>query len=121
MSFLFSPRGYVQIFRNKLVIQLPAEGRSVVKEATFSHPRMVIGDFAAAEQALQAGLKEIWPSRLLQARPKIIMHPREIIEGGVTMIEERVLQELGLGAGARQVKVWVGPELTQDEVAAFGF
>lgn len=121
MKFLSSPRGYVQVYKNKLVIQIPAEGRTVVKEGPFSHPRMVIGDFAVAEALLQAGVKEIWPRRLLQTRPELIFHPREIIEGGLTTIEERVLQELGLGAGAMQVKTWVGPELTQDEVAAFAF
>lgn len=121
MSLLFVSRGYVQVFRNKLVIQLPSEGKTVVREAPFSHPRTVIGDFAVAEKALRDGMKEAWPSRLLAPRPQVIMHPREVIEGGLTMIEERALQELALGAGARQASVWVGAELTKEEVEAFRF
>lgn len=61
------------------------------------------------------------PARWLQARPEVIIQPRDILEGGITLIEERALQELALGAGARQAKVWVGHELTKDEVEAFRF
>lgn len=121
MSLLSSPRGYIQVFRNKLVIQLPSEGRTVVREAAFSHPRTVLGDFIVAEKALTEAFKEAWPNRLLAPRPQVIMHPRELLEGGLTMIEERALQELALGAGARQVKVWTGAELDKAAVEAFSF
>lgn len=121
MSLLSSPRGYVQVFRNKLVIQLPSEGRTVVKEAAFSHPRLLVGNFELAERTLMEGMKEAWPSRLLAPRPQVIMHPREVLEGGYTMIEQRVLQEMALGAGARQVKVWLREELDKAAVEGFVF
>jgi len=39
-----------------------------------------------------------------------------MIEGGLSQVEERVLRELAAGAGARKVFVWVGHELSDQEV-----
>ncbi|MDR0775498.1 MAG: hypothetical protein LBE81_02535 [Azonexus sp.] len=46
------------------------------------------------------------------------MHPIDTIEGGLTQVEERLLQELTIGAGASKVRIWVGKPLTDAEVAA---
>jgi rod shape-determining protein MreB len=85
----------------------------------FSHPRMLIGRFQTAEKLLQAALKKAYANRFLPQRPVLIMHPKEILEGGLTEIEERVFQELGLGAGAREVKIWLGADLDAEGVKNF--
>lgn len=121
MNFLTSPRGYVQVFENRMVIHVPESGKVVVKSAPFSHKRMVVGDFMAAESLLALGLKEAFPRKLFRQRPQIIMQPKEIIDGGVTFIEQRVLMEVAVGAGARQVKVWLGQDLTTEEIMNFKF
>jgi len=41
-----------------------------------------------------------------------------MIEGGLSQVEERVLTEAAIGAGASKVVVWLGPELKDDEVKA---
>jgi hypothetical protein len=41
-----------------------------------------------------------------------------MVEGGLSAVEERVLLELAMGAGARRSAVHLGPELSDDGVRA---
>jgi len=47
-----------------------------------------------------------------------VIHPTEMVEGGLSEVEERVLRELALGAGARSVVVHVGLALAGCRVMA---
>ncbi|EDP60793.1 rod shape-determining protein [Vibrio sp. AND4] len=82
----------------------------------FSHPRSFVADFYVAEKLLQHGLYERQKSKLFKLSPRIIMHQLEKTEGGLTNVEERVLRELALGCGAREVLVYVGEKLDADRV-----
>lgn len=97
---------YVQVFRDRLQLLDGDSGQELELTAAFSHPRMLIDDFPLAEQLLRGGLRQLkgarwWP-------PYLILHPRELLEGGLSLIERRVLRELGLGAGARVAVIWGG-------------
>lgn len=39
------------------------------------------------------------------------MHQLEKTEGGLTSIEDRILRELALGAGAREVVIYLGDKI----------
>jgi len=39
------------------------------------------------------------------------MHQLEKVEGGLTSIEDRVLRELAVGAGAREVVIYLGSKI----------
>jgi rod shape-determining protein MreB len=78
----------------------------------FSHPRALLSDFTIAEKILQHIFKILHQNKLLAASPLVVIHPIEKIEGGLTMIEHRALTELAMGAGARSVVVYQGPELS---------
>lgn len=39
-----------------------------------------------------------------------------MIEGGLSPVEERALRELAFGAGGHKVVIWVGKELSNEEV-----
>ena len=41
-----------------------------------------------------------------------------MVEGGLSEIEERILKEVAIGAGATKVVVWVGAPLTDADVKA---
>ena len=45
-------------------------------------------------------------------QPRLLFQPLEMIEGGLSEVEERVFLELGASAGARHVKVHIGPKLS---------
>lgn len=78
----------------------------------FTHPRTLISDFSLAEKLLQEVFKAMSKNRLMPASPAVIMHPLEKLEGGLTQIEIRAMRELALGAGARDVLVREGSDLT---------
>lgn len=77
----------------------------------FSHPRSLLSDFYVGEKLLQHAFKSLSSIKSLRPRPKVIMHPMEKTEGGLTAIEERAFRELALGAGAIDIKIHVGKPL----------
>jgi rod shape-determining protein MreB len=77
---------------------------------------MLVGNFTAANQLLKAALRDILKGPIIAVRPRVLIQPLEMIEGGLSEIEERVLRELAVGAGASKVVVWVGPELSDTQV-----
>jgi rod shape-determining protein MreB len=78
----------------------------------FSHPRVLFSDFYVAEKLLQHAFQQINNIKYLRPQPKVIVHPMEKTEGGLTMIEKRAFRELALGAGAIEVKLHTGKPLT---------
>ncbi|WP_246616499.1 rod shape-determining protein [Thaumasiovibrio subtropicus] len=85
-------------------------GEGVRSENPFDHPRSFVRDFYLAEKLLQHAVFEIHNGKQRVA-PRIIMHQREKLEGGLTHVEVRVLRELAFGAGARDVLIYVGEPL----------
>jgi rod shape-determining protein MreB len=82
----------------------------------FNHPRSLLADFAVAEKTLQLLIRQLAGKSLLKLAPRVILHPLEHLEGGLTQVETRGLYELCRGAGAKQVQLWVGRELTTEEL-----
>lgn len=80
----------------------------IQRDQKFASPRMLIADFTMAEHQLRQAIKEI---RRGFFKPNILMHPRELIDGGITQVEYGVFTELGLGSGAIKVRTWSGPVL----------
>jgi rod shape-determining protein MreB and related proteins len=48
--------------------------------------------------------------------PRIVIHPLEMVEGGLSEVEERIFREVAISAGASKVIVWVGKDLNDAEV-----
>lgn len=82
----------------------------------FDHPRSLLANFSYAEKTLQLLVRRFAPKSLLKAAPMLILHPQELLEGGLTQVEVRGLYELCRGAGARKVRIWTGRELTLEEI-----
>jgi rod shape-determining protein MreB len=120
MDWFYSTIVYVQVFRDRLLLCDGSSGKQLELTATFSHPRILIDDFPAAEGLLRSGLRQLKGSRWTP-HPRVIVHPRELLEGGLSLIEVRVMLEVALGAGARDVVVWGGGELTVDAIRSFRF
>jgi rod shape-determining protein MreB len=77
----------------------------------FSHPRVLFSDFYVGEKLLQYAFTKLSNIKSLRPRPKVIIHPMEKTEGGLTMIEKRAFRELAIGAGAIEVKLYTGLQL----------
>jgi rod shape-determining protein MreB len=61
-------------------------------------------------------MKQLQEGGWFSISPILLMHPMEKTEGGLSQVEERILQELALGAGARRAVIWVGQALTDQQV-----
>ena len=109
---------YVKIYKNKFVVKNIEKNIEVVVIAAnpFTSTRLLVGDFNNAEKLLKEILKKLYAGHWLAPSPCIVMHPMEMVEGGLSSVEERVLMELAIGAGGRKVIVWVGKELSNEEV-----
>ena len=118
LAALFPNPVYVRVRRNQLRVRHVASGTETTyqADAPFSTQRMLIGEFTAAEQALKNAVKQIENGRFLRMPSQILMHPVEMTDGGLSQIEERVLLEVAMGAGASKAVVWLGPELSDAEV-----
>lgn len=106
---------YVQIFRDRFAVKNVDSGESaeVKRDMSFSSPRMLIADFTTAQHQLKQAVKTL--KRGIRA-PEILIHPMELIEGGITQVEYRVFVELGVGSGASKAAVYSGTQLSAESV-----
>ncbi len=82
----------------------------------FGHPRSLVSDFTVAEQLLKTVVRQVLGSALFRVAPRIVIHPLGDPAGGFTQIERRAIREMALGAGASKVIVWVGRNLSDQEL-----
>lgn len=114
----FSSIVYVRVKRNQFRVRHLESGIDATIEAQtpFTTARLLIGQFVSAEATLKDVLKQFTKGRLLPVVPRVVIHPMEMVEGGLSEIEERIFREVAIGAGASKVVVWVGRELNDAEV-----
>jgi rod shape-determining protein MreB len=107
---------YVRIYENRIHIRNIDDRKEIElsAESPFSTRRLLIGNFTVAQTLLKKGLKMVMGKQFFA--PAFVMHPIEKLDGGLSQVEERVLRDLAIIAGAQKVVVWIGPELTDDEV-----
>jgi len=115
---LFNQTLYIQIHSNQFTLLDVDSGRqqSIQSPKPFSNQRLAIADFSEADKTLRAYVKEFYDEKLFKPSPIVVMHQRVKTEGGLSEVEERILKELGLSAGGRQVYVWQGEELSLQQL-----
>lgn len=111
---------YLRIACNHLHLTHLESARVAVLEAdpAFSNQRLLVAEFSIADRLIRDAVQSLMPRRLafLNAAPKLLIQPMELLEGGLSQVEQRILMELGMGAGARKVVVHVGETLDADGV-----
>ena len=117
-SFFLTWPVYVRVRRNQFQIRNLESGfdATVVAQVPFSTTRLLIGQFVIAQNTLKEGVKQVSKERLFPILPHMVIHPLEMVEGGLSEIEERIFREVAIGAGASKAVVWLGHELTDTEV-----
>ena len=117
---LFAHTVYVQVRRTAfrlLHIEANRE-RELAATRPFTMTRLLVGQFREAESLLRKGIRELSGGRLFRASPAAVIHPLEMAEDGLSEVEERVLRELALGAGARSVYIHTGAPLSDAGVVS---
>ncbi len=115
---IFKATLYVRVSRNKLDVRHIESGRNVrvMSDTPFTTHRLLMGDFLAAESALRKAIAEIQPGPKPFTALSVLMHPMEMVEGGLSGVENRVFMEVADCAGATRMFVWVGHDLSDQEV-----
>ena len=110
---------YIQVLENKFIIQVldNNESREIfLPEKNFSTKRLLVGDFSAAQDCLSKAIKRLAPKKLFTRKTAaVVMHPMEMYEGGLSEVEERILNELAFSSGAIKVALHTGATLTAKE------
>ncbi|TBV01132.1 hypothetical protein [Phytopseudomonas dryadis] len=113
---------YLRIACNHLHMTHLESGREQELHADppFSNVRLLVADYPLAEHLIKRLMQALLPRRFLRLSlpPRMLMHPLERLEGGLSMVEERMLVELGRANGARKVVVHVGETLDAAGVRA---
>lgn len=111
---------YVQVRNNSFRVRHieSRTERDVSARRPFTTTRLLVGQFQEAESLLRQAIREVSGRGLFQVSPIVVIHPIEMIEGGLSEVEQRIFRELALGSGARNVFVHIGAPLTDSQVVA---
>ncbi|WP_052480826.1 hypothetical protein [Gilvimarinus agarilyticus] len=117
---LFTTDLYIKVKNNQFeakCLSSSSRWESARPAKPFSTERLLVGTFSAAEPALKSLVKKVTPRGIIKKSPRVIIQPLEYLEGGLSEVEERVLKELALSAGAFKVVLHTGEELTDADAS----
>jgi len=114
-----NPTLYAQLRAGSLKITNIDSGKAYeTAAAALGHPRTLIADFQQFEEMLSAAVSKVTESgRFIRTAPRIVLHPLEVIEGGITPVEVRAMKEAAMNIRATEVLVWLGEELSASNFA----
>ncbi|MBQ4773745.1 hypothetical protein F9U44_19775 [Pectobacterium versatile] len=94
---------YIQIRKNKMVVRDPETSQELSDSSqVFSNSRLLVADSFRAEKVLQdLADKFIKRSWFKFGQDVLIIHALEMNEGGLSQVEERILQEIAVAASPR--------------------
>ena len=95
----------VEIFANRMVLISEKPPVTVSAKTPFTTNRLLIGNFSPAVDCLKAGLERLDACGYFKSKPKLTIYPGELSDGGLSEIEQRVLREVALEAGAGEVEI----------------
>jgi hypothetical protein len=109
---------YVRIQPNRFLLRHIESGRTASIDAhdAFTTRRLIVGEYGPAVDALRRGIRELKLGIPYLSDPTVVMHPVEMVDGGLSGVEYRILFEVAEGARAKRATVWVGMELSDDQV-----
>jgi hypothetical protein len=113
-SHSFGRTLYICLRRNQIIMRHIESGRekTLNAEVSFSNVRLLVAQSTLATRLMKESMQSVLPGFGLA--PAIVMHPLEMIEDGLSEVEEKSLTEIGYVLGARQVVVVTGPVLSDE-------
>lgn len=96
---------FVRITKNCMRIRHIESGREISLDAAqpFTNSRLLVAGFSAAQRLLKRGIGEA--AGRFGLAPVIVIHPAEMMDGGLSESDERLLLDLGYDTGAQYVAV----------------
>lgn len=100
---LFRPLVYLQVSPGTICAEWVGEAATAtVACAALSHPRTLMGDFVAVEQAMREALAQLGFGPWYRRSPVTLTHLLPAVAGGYTNVELRAFREAAMGAGSAQ-------------------
>jgi hypothetical protein len=116
-SRVFSTAIYLRISRNQFHLRDVDSGKESRASAPFTTQRLLVGEFAVGESALKQAFQDLGRSGFFSLGPDVLIQPLEMVEGGLSEVEDRLFRELVIGATrAKRALVFIGSELSDAEV-----
>ncbi len=114
----FSTPLHIQIYANRIrvvTLDLPQRHVESVPEEPFTTDRLLVGNFKSAEKCLVGCVSALIHGKWLGKSFRAVIQPMEMINGGLCEVEERVFSELASSAGAHQVVIYLGGQLSREQ------
>lgn len=93
---------YIQVRKNHFTLRDIERRQEISGGGSFSNQRILIADFFLAEKILRDLIQQIcpqtWRNTLFRKRSDIVISALEMNEGGLSQVEERILQEVVAGS-----------------------
>jgi len=106
---------YVKLLINTIEVIDVVSGRSIkeISSVPFSNERLLFAEFDIAESFIE--------KLIIKLNGKLrtsffLVHPIELIEGGISSTEKRIFEESFERTNGRLVVMWEGKELSNKEV-----
>ncbi len=94
-----------EVFENRIVLSADGKTVTILPVIPFTTTRMLVGTFMPAVDCMKEGLTKIGATGLFKKKPKLLIYPQTMTEGGLSEIEESCLLEVGHSAGAGKVEI----------------
>jgi len=109
---------YIQVRRNSITVKDVYSSRTETSppDLVFTTRRLLVGDFVPASKCLEAMVKRLYGNPVLPIRVPTVVHQLEMVEDGLSAVEERVLYELADTASCNVAQIHIGRELSNAEV-----
>lgn len=107
---------YVTVNKDHITIDNFEANKQEAITGVFSNTRLAIAHFQTCETLLKQAITRVQSKSILQ-KLTLVMHQQDMNDGGLCEIEERILLEIGYGAGASKVFIWQGEPLNADLIA----
>ncbi|CAM4195781.1 hypothetical protein [Serratia silvae] len=85
---------YLQVRRNHLTLKSLDTQKTASRVDPFSTQRLLIGQFFIAEYCLYNLVPQFFPGFINQLKRRHFRHDIVMLEGGVSQVEQRILQEI---------------------------
>src|SRR5258706_6142521 len=89
---------YVRVRKNQFRVRSLESSKEATFDAQppFTTARLLIGQFVAAESVLKRAVKEMSKGGIFAVSPQVLIHPIEMIDGGLYEVAELAFRELAI-------------------------
>ncbi|MBA0168192.1 hypothetical protein H0247_12445 [Pectobacterium sp. CFBP8739] len=87
---------YIQIRKNQITVRNLSTLREASTQSAFSNNRILVADFMNAAETLRGVVRQVAPCNWCNwfSSTTLLIHALEMNEGGLSPVEERILQEI---------------------------